>query len=159
MPVEAPIDSSFIAKRVGQPTIGVPADEKAAFLNEMKSVRLRRIFNAPADMGRPPPRVESVDNSFVAAGIQRPPSPVDGTVTVGEKQKRQVNILAKEGIQSVKRRLTGPLPRSADSSFLSTTAAPPNPSRLSLSLKARANQRQGPQNSRAHIYPYGKLSG
>ncbi len=35
MPVEAPINSSFIAKRVGQPTIGVPADEKAGFLNEL----------------------------------------------------------------------------------------------------------------------------
>jgi len=37
MPVEAPINSSFTAKRFRQPTIGVPADEKAAFLNEMKA--------------------------------------------------------------------------------------------------------------------------
>src|SRR5712672_4365535 len=89
----------------------------------MKSVRLRKVFNAPADMGRPPPRVVSTDNSFVAAGIQRPPRPVEGTVTVGEKRKRQVDTLASEGVQSVKRRLMGPLPRSADSSFPSTNSS------------------------------------
>jgi len=122
-PVEAPINSSFTAKRVGQPTIGVPADKMAAFLNEMKSVRLKRVFNAPADMGRPPPRAVSTDNSFVAAGIQRPPRPAEGTATVGEKRKRQVDTLAKEGVLSVKRRLMGPLPRSADSSFRSTNSS------------------------------------
>ncbi len=74
-------------------------------------------------MGRPLPRVEPVNTSFVAAGIQQPPRPVDGTVTVGEKRKRQVDTLAKEGVQSVKRRLMDPLPRSADSSFLSTNSS------------------------------------
>ncbi len=74
-------------------------------------------------MGRPPPRVESVENLFVAAGIQRPPSPVDGAVIVGEGRKRQVDTLAKEGVQTVKHRLMGPLPRSADSSFLSTDSS------------------------------------
>ena len=44
-------------------------------------MRLGRVFNAPADMGRPLPRVEPVNTSFVAAGIQQPPRPVDGTVT------------------------------------------------------------------------------
>ena len=122
-PVEAPINSSFTAKRVGQPTIGVPADKMAAFLNEMKSVRLKKVSNAPADMGRPPPRVVSTDNSFVAVGIQRPPRPVEGMVTVGEKRKRQVDTLANEGVRSLKRRLMGPLPRSADSSFRSTNSS------------------------------------
>jgi hypothetical protein len=122
-PVEAPINSSFTAKRVGQPTIGVPADKMAEFLNEMKSVRLKKVFNAPADMGRLPPRVVSTGNSFIAAGIQRPPRPVEGTVTVGEKRKRQVDTLAKDDLQSVKRRLMGPLPRSADSSFRSTNSS------------------------------------
>lgn len=119
-PVEAPINSSFTAKRVGQPTIGVPADKMAAFLKEMKSVRLKKVFNAPADMGRPPPGVGSADVSFVGAGIQRPPRPANGALTVGEKRKRELDTLAKEGVQSVKRRLMGPFPRSADASFRST---------------------------------------
>jgi hypothetical protein len=125
-PVEAPINSSFTAttKRVGQPTIGVPADKMAAFLKEMKSVRLRKVYNAPADMCRPPPRVGSADNSFVGAGIQRPPRLASGAVTVGEKRKREVvDTLANDGVNSIKRRLMGPFPRSADSSFRSTDSS------------------------------------
>lgn len=159
-PVEAPINSSFTAKRVGQPTIGVPADKMAAFLKEMKSVRLRKVFDAPADMGREPPRVaHSADSSFVGVGIQRPPRRVEGKIAVGEKRKRQVDTLAKEDVQSVKRRLMGPLPRSADNSFSSTNnsfshsqsrsqsqtesqsqsqseAGPSKPSRLPLPVRA-----------------------
>jgi hypothetical protein len=124
-PVEAPINSSFTAKRVGQPTIGVPADKMAAFLTEMKSVRLRRVSDAPTDMHRPPPRANSADNSFVGAGIQRPPRPAAGAGTVGEKRKREreIDTLAKEGVPSIKRRLMGPLPRSADASFRSTDSS------------------------------------
>ena len=125
-PVEAPINSSFTAttKRVGQPTIGVPADKMAAFLQEMKTVRLRRVYNAPADMCRPPPRVGSADNSFVGAGIQRPPRPANGAVSVGEKRKRDaVDTLANEGVNSIRRRLMGPFRRSADSSFRSTDSS------------------------------------
>ena len=144
-PVEAPINSSFTAKRVGQPTIGVPADKMAAFLNEMKSVRLKRVFNAPADMGRPPPRAVSADTSFVAVGIQRPPRQVEGTVTVGEKRKRQVDTLANEGVQSVKRRLMGPLPRSADSSFLSTNSSFSQSHSQSQSSQSRSQSLSQPE--------------
>ena len=128
-PVEAPINSSFTApastttKRVGQPTIGVPADKMAAFLKEMKSVRLRRVFNAPTDMCRPTPRVGSADSSFIGVGIQRPPRAADGTVAVGEKRKRETETLAKEGVHSIRRRLMCPIPRSADSSFSSTNSS------------------------------------
>ena len=97
----------------------------AAFLKEMKSVRLRKVYNAPVDMCRPPPRVVgSADNSFVGVGIQRPPRLVDGAVTAGEKRKREVvDTLANEGVNSIKRRLMGPFPRSADSSFRSTDSS------------------------------------
>ncbi len=122
-PVEAPINSSFTTKRVGQPTIGVPADKMAAFLTEMKSVRLRRVCNAPTDMHRPPPRANSADNSFLGAGIQRPPRPTDGAGTVGEKRKREIDTLAKEDVHSIKRRLMGPLPRPANASFRSTDSS------------------------------------
>jgi hypothetical protein len=76
-------------------------------------------------MGRqpPPPRVGSADNSFVGAGIQRPPRPAEGTIAVGEKRKRQFDTLAREGVQSVKRRLMGPFPRSADTSVCSTNSS------------------------------------
>ncbi|KAI0297263.1 hypothetical protein B0F90DRAFT_918511 [Multifurca ochricompacta] len=63
-PVEAPINAPSTAKRIGQPTIGVPADKMASFLKEMKTVRLRKVINAPADMGRP----------LLLQLLQKPPS-------------------------------------------------------------------------------------
>ena len=90
----------------------------AEFLKEMKTVRLRKVFNAPADMGREPPRANSAEMSFVAAGIQRPPRPADALANVGEKRKRDTQVV--EDGPSIKRRLMGPLPRSADSSFRSS---------------------------------------
>ena len=122
-PVEAPINAPPRTKRVGQPTIGVPADKMAAFLKEMKTVRLKKVSNAPADMGRPPPRASSAENSFIGAGIQRPPRPVDGPITIGEKRKREIDTQAKERVQSIKRRLMGPFPRSVDTSFQSTNSS------------------------------------
>ncbi|KAH9029878.1 hypothetical protein EDB85DRAFT_2147123 [Lactarius pseudohatsudake] len=124
-PVEAPINAPPTAKkRVGQPTIGVPADKMAAFLKEMKTVRLRKVFNAPADMGREPPRASSAETSFVTAGIQRPPRPAEAPAKVGEKRKREADTRATEDVQSIKRRLMmGPLPRSADSSSRSANSS------------------------------------
>ena len=107
-----------MTKRVGQPTIGVPADKMAEFLKEMKTVRLRKVFNAPADMRRAP-RANSAETSFIAVGIQRPPRPADVPANVGEKRKRG----AMEDAQSIKRRLMGPLPRSANSSFGSSNSS------------------------------------
>lgn len=46
-PVEASINPSRSTKRQGLPTVGIPPDKMAAFLNEMKSVRLRKIANRP----------------------------------------------------------------------------------------------------------------
>ena len=133
-PVGPPIHALPKAKRVGKPTIGVPADKMAEFLNEMKTVRLRKVFNAPADMGRAPPRASPADTSFVAAGIQRPPPrPADVSANAGEKRKRDIQEL--EDGQSIKRRLMGPLPRSADSSFRSA-----NSSFSSLSRSQSQNQ-------------------
>ncbi|KAH7912324.1 hypothetical protein BJ138DRAFT_1171990 [Hygrophoropsis aurantiaca] len=42
-PVEAPINAVLRTKRQGQPTVNVPSDKMAAFLNEMKTVRLRKV--------------------------------------------------------------------------------------------------------------------
>jgi len=78
----------------------------------------------PADMGRrSPPRAASADNSFVRGGIQRPPRPLGGTVTMGEKRKREVDTQAKEGVRSVQRRLMGPFFCGADTSFRSTDSS------------------------------------
>ena len=49
-PEENPINPSAypsVAKRKGQPTIGISADKMAAFLNEMKTHRLRRVSSIP----------------------------------------------------------------------------------------------------------------
>ncbi|KAF8636809.1 hypothetical protein AX17_003247 [Amanita inopinata Kibby_2008] len=45
VPVEIPINPSVPNKRQGLPTVGVPPDKMAAFLNEMKNVRLRKVSN------------------------------------------------------------------------------------------------------------------
>ncbi|KAF9452335.1 hypothetical protein P691DRAFT_233327 [Macrolepiota fuliginosa MF-IS2] len=42
MPREKPINPPHISRRQGQPTVGVTPDKMAAFLHEMKSVRLRK---------------------------------------------------------------------------------------------------------------------
>ena len=45
LPVEAPINSAYApstTKRTGQPTVNLGGDKMAAFLNEMKSVKLRK---------------------------------------------------------------------------------------------------------------------
>jgi hypothetical protein len=84
----------------------------------MKTVRLRKVFNAPADMGRAPSRANSAETSFVGVGIQRPPRPAGVPANAGEKRKRDTQAV--EDGPSIKRRLMGPLPRSADSSFRSS---------------------------------------
>ncbi|KAK2463494.1 hypothetical protein APHAL10511_004580 [Amanita phalloides] len=42
-PVEVPINPCMSTKRQGLPAIGVPPDKMAAFLNELKNVRLRKV--------------------------------------------------------------------------------------------------------------------
>ncbi|KAI0788028.1 hypothetical protein C8Q74DRAFT_1255428 [Fomes fomentarius] len=56
-PVEAPINSVAYggarARKTGQPTFNMPSDKMAAFLREMKSVRLRKVSGPAGSMGPP----------------------------------------------------------------------------------------------------------
>ncbi len=56
-PVEAPINAIAYGgartRKAGQPTVNVPSDKMAAFLREMKSVRLRRVGDPSGSMGPP----------------------------------------------------------------------------------------------------------
>ncbi|KAI1797456.1 hypothetical protein LXA43DRAFT_416344 [Ganoderma leucocontextum] len=56
-PVEAPINAVAYGgartRKAGQPTVNVPSDKMAAFLREMKSVRLRRVGGPTGSMGPP----------------------------------------------------------------------------------------------------------
>ncbi|KAI6107917.1 hypothetical protein F5141DRAFT_1119359 [Pisolithus sp. B1] len=50
-PVEAPINHSVSGrKRQGKPTVNVPSEQMAAFLNEIKTVRLRKVGTTPASI-------------------------------------------------------------------------------------------------------------
>ena len=52
-PREAPINAATLTrtatKRQGQPTFNVPCDKMAAFLNEIKTARLRKVGSGPED--------------------------------------------------------------------------------------------------------------
>ncbi|KAI0048952.1 hypothetical protein FA95DRAFT_971655 [Auriscalpium vulgare] len=99
-PQEAPISAPARApKRTGQPAINVPSDKMAAFLTEMKTVRLRKVAHAPPDFKRPepprpPPRPEIVDLSAL--------------VDLREKRKRvdSVGNASLDAIPNQRRRLT-----------------------------------------------------
>ncbi|KAI0714425.1 hypothetical protein C8T65DRAFT_644282 [Cerioporus squamosus] len=53
-PVEAPINSvGSRTRKTGQPTLNLSSDKMAAFLREMKSVRLRKVGGAAGSMGPP----------------------------------------------------------------------------------------------------------
>ncbi|KAI0749856.1 hypothetical protein C8Q80DRAFT_1164333 [Daedaleopsis nitida] len=67
-PVEAPINGAR-TRKTGQPTFNVPSDKMAAFLREMKSVRLRRVGGAAGSMG--PPSFPSSAAGDVAGEIPR----------------------------------------------------------------------------------------
>ncbi|KAF9533725.1 hypothetical protein CPB83DRAFT_902453 [Crepidotus variabilis] len=49
-PVENPINPLNASARRGKPTIGIPADKMAAFLKEMKTVRLRKVSDRSMSM-------------------------------------------------------------------------------------------------------------
>lgn len=53
-PVETPINP-LIGRRAGQPTVGLAADKMAAFLNEMKTVRLRKVSERSSGDNLAPP--------------------------------------------------------------------------------------------------------
>ncbi|KAI0636197.1 hypothetical protein C8Q77DRAFT_1208038 [Trametes polyzona] len=58
-PVEAPINSAAYGgartKKAGHPTVNVPSDKMAAFLREMKNVRLRRVAGLTGNTSMGPP--------------------------------------------------------------------------------------------------------
>ena len=122
-PVEVPINSVVYGgaprmRRTGQPTVNVPSDKMAAFLTEMKTVRLRK----------------------VGGGLTEAQGSGSG---VGEKRKR--DGYSAEEVQAVKRRQTmAPveITRQHSSDLLSrsfsglpSTHSLPGPSSLSQSLQ------------------------
>ena len=55
-PVEAPINSAAYGgasrtRKTGQPTLNLPSDKMAAFLREMKTVRLRKVGGGSSETG------------------------------------------------------------------------------------------------------------
>ena len=66
-------------------------------------MRLRKVFNASADMGRAPPHASSAETSFIAVCIQRPPPPADVAANVGEERKRDGYMRSIEDVQLIKR--------------------------------------------------------
>ncbi|KAI0033096.1 hypothetical protein K488DRAFT_85251 [Vararia minispora EC-137] len=85
-PVEAPInDRAPRTKRKGQPTVNLASDKMAAFLTEMKTVRLRKVADAPPDF----------------AASRELSSSIAGT-----KRKRDGGEGDSESIRALKRRLT-----------------------------------------------------
>ncbi|KAH9930140.1 uncharacterized protein B0H18DRAFT_1084017 [Fomitopsis serialis] len=78
-PIEAPINAAAgRTRRAGQPTVNVPSDKMAAFLKEMKTVRLRKVSTGESDSrAMPPPRYVPGERSFSAVENN-----------IGEKRKR-----------------------------------------------------------------------
>lgn len=103
-PVEAPINAAAYGgprtKRTGLPTVNVPSDRMPAFLNEMKTARLRKVAG-----GRPPdlPPLTDLNVNGVARGSGG--HDMGGSVRIGEKRKR-ASMNGGEDIQTIKRRLT-----------------------------------------------------
>ncbi|EIW57775.1 uncharacterized protein TRAVEDRAFT_59336 [Trametes versicolor FP-101664 SS1] len=82
-PVEAPINSVAYGartKKTGQPTVNVPSDKMAAFLREMKTVRLRRVGGLTGNTSMGPPAstaraagagVSELDRSTISTRMSR----------------------------------------------------------------------------------------
>ncbi|KAI0350033.1 hypothetical protein OH77DRAFT_1525180 [Trametes cingulata] len=66
-PVEAPINSAAYGgartKKAGHPTVNVPSDKMAAFLREMKNVRLRRVGGLTGNASMAPPASTTEGNA------------------------------------------------------------------------------------------------
>jgi hypothetical protein len=108
VPVENPINP-LIGRRAGQPTVGLAADKMAAFLNEMKTVRLRKVSerSSGANPTLPPSEPFSVQSalrrssslqrsqmtiplptSIRASNIGTSPALSGSETRMGEKRKR-----------------------------------------------------------------------
>ena len=105
-PVENAINP-LIGRRAGQPTIGLAADKMAAFLNEMKTVRLRKVSERSSrDNPAPPPsahfdtqsalrRLSSLQRSHPTISLLKASNigNSESEIHMGEKRKRNtINI-------------------------------------------------------------------
>ncbi|TBU39441.1 hypothetical protein BD309DRAFT_993770 [Dichomitus squalens] len=120
-PVEAPINAVAYGgartRKAGQPTVNVPSDKMAAFLQEMKSKRLRKVSGPAGSMGPPQfapsaagdiageTRAGVVSEARRAAilGDTSFDTGVAARIFIGEKRKRDA---AEEPIGPFKRRET-----------------------------------------------------
>ncbi|KAF5381994.1 hypothetical protein D9615_004205 [Tricholomella constricta] len=140
-PIEAPINSQLPTRRKGKPAIGIAPDKMAAFLKEMKTVRLRKVSG-----NLPPSLNSSFSHQPVASGstfrdvLRRSTSAsnfLHADARVGDKRKRIADDLAEfqDHLRiAVKRRSLA----SSDSSFASTSSSSqqshsyPSTSRLNI---------------------------
>ena len=103
-PVENPINP-LIGRRAGQPTVGLAADKMAAFLNEMKTVRLRKVSERSSGDNPAPPSErfssQSALRRFSSVQTLQPTISLlkasninsESEIRMGEKRKRNmINI-------------------------------------------------------------------
>ncbi|KAK7691110.1 hypothetical protein QCA50_006213 [Cerrena zonata] len=137
LPEEVPINPAVYGsrtKRTGVPTFNMPTEKMAAFLTEMKSVKLKRVRNGPK---QPPRRVEADpnDSSFnmSSASIRRDilkdlverdraerSVSFDSDSQIGDKRKR-----AEDDDRSLKRRATEPFFSDSSSSSIGSASSVP----------------------------------
>lgn len=159
-PSEAPINPPP-SRRQGQPCIGIAPDKIAAFLTEMKTVRLRKVSRQSASAeesssaARVPhktsfttlslrptnlARASRVSNKY--SDILSAPLPAGMDAHVGEKRKRFDSIVSHDDPRPTAKRRS--LPSSSDSSFASASTL--SSFRLSSSTSLSISQ---PPSSRA----------
>ncbi|OCH90324.1 hypothetical protein OBBRIDRAFT_887768 [Obba rivulosa] len=124
-PVEAPINTGPRTRKTGQPTVNVPTDKMAAFLTEVKNVRLRKISAGEKALGASvgsgtsltrsssdPSRSRFAygERSFDAGAVRYGEHSFNaGTARIGEKRKRTElrDDTGVEGPERTKRRFSG----------------------------------------------------
>ncbi|GBE88507.1 hypothetical protein SCP_1303230 [Sparassis crispa] len=117
-PVEAPINPARTRK--GHPTVNVPTDKMAAFLSEMKSVRLRKVSGGMLPPGAGAASRSASDGSSRWAYGER--SFDVGAARIGEKRKRE-GAAGESSLPSKRRFTTFSLPdTSGDASFTSSSS-------------------------------------
>ncbi|KAF8802427.1 hypothetical protein BYT27DRAFT_7235351 [Phlegmacium glaucopus] len=119
-PVENPINP-LIGRRAGKPTVGLAADKMAAFLSEMKTVRLRKVSgrssgNNPAPASLPSERFSAQAALRRSSSSQRSQlamplltsiraSNIDSSSALSEKRKRNTINIHDDANPPPKRRL------------------------------------------------------
>ncbi|KAH9943719.1 hypothetical protein B0H21DRAFT_748224 [Amylocystis lapponica] len=131
-PVEAPINAPPRTRKTGQPTVNVPTDKMAAFLSEMKTVRLRKVSGSASGSMPPPVSTISLARSMSNGSTQkyaygeRSFNAVEACI--GEKRKRDAAVNDGPTFPA-KRRYTNVTPLSSGSSFASSSISAPSDSR------------------------------